>query len=117
MPAKGPRTLRVGAASDGYGTRDLFVNTPPQCAGSVYPPSWNPLDSEQIVMACMDGSKHFGLFMFTVGGQLVRTYELGRPQDGRPDVLARRAHPRLLGLDDHHTRRWRDLHDERRRHR
>ncbi len=80
----GRYSLRVAAASDGSGERDLFATMPAQCAGVVSRPAWNPKHPDEVVMGCSDGSKRLGLYLFTVDGQWVRTYAVGSGDVANP---------------------------------
>jgi hypothetical protein len=67
----GKRTLLVkGAASPGDG-RALFNPMPEQCAGTVFRPSWNPEVPEELAVPCINSKGKYGLYRFTVDGQLI----------------------------------------------
>lgn len=71
LNSDGKRTLLVkGAASPGDG-RVLFSPMPSQCAGTVFRPAWNPVVPEEIAVPCINAKGNYGLYRFTVDGQLI----------------------------------------------
>jgi Tol biopolymer transport system component len=84
VTADGKRTLRVAGAADGRGTRELFTTVPPQCAGGMYRPAWDPQNTRQLAIACQDADKRYGLYLFNTDGTLVHTYDVGQSKVDDP---------------------------------
>lgn len=75
--AKGFQSLRVMGAEDGRGARELFDPVPPECAGGALRPAFDPSDPQRIVVTCQDKEGRFGLYLISVAGEVLRTYQTG----------------------------------------
>jgi len=65
-------------ASDGTGARKLWSAPPPECAGGVFQPAWDPVEPTVLAFSCSDVAGNRSLQLVDVGGQPVR--ELATPE-------------------------------------
>jgi molecular chaperone DnaK len=80
----GKRTLLVKGASTTGDGRPLFDPVPTECQGTMFRPAWNPVDTNELAVPCVNAQGKYGLYRITTDGRIIGTIQL--PGDsGRVD--------------------------------
>jgi len=72
----GPETQLRTMAVDGTGNRDLFAAPPAGCE-TILRPAWNPVDTNELALVCVDGDGATELHLVNVDGTLRSTLSPG----------------------------------------